>query len=50
MGPRMNRLEEIYTLKTVIESRQLGFNILNDMECVYNNNFVRYILSYDDTS
>ena len=41
----MNRLEEIYTLKAVIEGRNnADFTVLNDLEAVYFNNFIRYVL------
>jgi len=41
----MNRLEEIYTLKAVIEGRNnAGFTVLSDLEAVHFNNFIRYVL------
>jgi len=43
----MNRLEELYTIKAVIEARSTGSNVLNDMEAVFFNNFIRYVLKYD---
>ena len=46
-GTRMNRLEELYTIKAVIEARSTGSNVLNDMEAVFFNNFIRYVLKYD---
>ena len=43
-GPRLNRLEEIYTLYFVSESNKSGFNVLNDMNAVFFNHTVRYML------
>ena len=40
-GVRMNRLEELYTLKAVIDGKNTGFNVLNDLEAVFFDNFIR---------
>ena len=43
-GTRIDRLEEIYTLRSLQESSLIDFNVLNDMTAVYNNSFIRYML------
>ena len=46
-GPRMNRLEEIYTLLATKDASLRGFNVVNDLTCVFNNSFIRYMLHHD---
>ena len=44
-GTKMNRLEEIYTLRATQEASNFDFNVLNDMTSVFYNNFIRYMLN-----
>ena len=48
-GARMNRLEELYTLKFAAEGRRTGFNVMNDMEAVCYNKFISFMISCDDS-
>ena len=43
-GARMNRLEEIYTLEAIHRSNRSGSNILNDLNAVFFNPFIRFNL------
>ena len=46
-GSRLNRLEEYYyTIKNVIESRESNLNMLNDLDVVFFNSFIRFNLNY----
>jgi len=46
-GPRMNRLEEIYTLLATKDASLRGFKVVNDLTCVFNSSFIRYMLHHD---
>ena len=44
-GSRMNKLEEIYTLRTASDSNiKKSFTVLNDMQAVFFNYFIRFML------
>ena len=44
----MNKLEELYTVRAVIDGKKAGFNVLNDLDSVFINYFIRYALNYDN--
>ena len=46
----MNRLEEMYTLENAQVVHHTGYDLLNDMTSVFYNNFIRYMLNYNDSS
>jgi len=45
-GTRMNKLEEYYTISTLLRARQSNFNLLNDLDCVFVNPFIRFHLNF----
>ena len=47
-GYCMNKLEELYTVRVVIDGKKAGFNVLNDLDSVFINYFIRYALNYDN--
>ena len=48
-GTRLNRLEEYYTICTLLHARQSNFNLLNDLNSVFFNSFIRFNLNLNNS-